>query len=80
MGPLGRQRTGRKQKKSVLMNVKKLLRYRATLQLYRALEAHKFSNPRILERMERLKAKLAEQEKFLPNAKNWEHAVKRAKK
>ena len=70
----------RKKKKSVLMNVKKMIAYRNTRTLLDLLESMHTENPRILERMQRLEEKLAEESKFLPNAPLWEESVKRLKK
>ena len=70
----------RKKKKNVLMCVKKLVQYNATLRLYNALSSLKSENPRVAARLEYLKAKLAEDKKGLPVAKLWENAVKRVEK
>ena len=70
----------RKKKKSVLMNVKKLVRYSATKQLIDTLESVNSTNPRILSRIGALKARLEEESRFLPNSKLWETAVQRLRK
>ena len=70
----------RKKKKSVLMNVKKMIAYRNTRTLLDLLESMHTDNPRILERMRKLEEKLAEESKFLPNSPLWEESVKRLKK
>ena len=70
----------RKKKKSVLMNVKKLVRYSATKQLVEALYAMNSSNPRILSRIKALEERLVEESRFLPNSKLWEAAVQRLRK
>jgi hypothetical protein len=70
----------RKKKKSVLMNVKKMIAYRNTRTLLELLESMHTDNPRILERMQRLEEKLAEESRFLPNTPLWEESVKRIKK
>ena len=70
----------RKKKKSVLMNVKKLVRYSATKQLVETLYAMNSTNPRILSRIQALEERLEEESRFLPNSKLWENAVQRLRK
>ena len=70
----------RKKKKSVLMNVKKLVRYSATKQLLETLYAMNSANPRILARINALEERLEEESRFLPNSKLWESAVQRLRK
>ena len=70
----------RKKKKSVLMNVKKLVRYSATKQLVETLYAMNSANPRILARINALEERLEEESRFLPNSKLWESAVQRLRK
>lgn len=70
----------RKQKKRVLMNVKALLRYRATAQLLESLKALDTNNARIAERIELLELRLKEERKFLPTSQLWADAVKRVTK
>ena len=70
----------RKKKKSVLTSVKALLRYSATSRLIEALESRGSQNPRIVERIERLKLRLAQEKKNLPTAALWVEAVKRVTK
>ena len=70
----------RKKKKSVLMNVKKLVKYSATKQLVETLYAMNSSNPRILSRIKALEERLVEESRFLPNSKLWEAAVQRLRK
>jgi hypothetical protein len=70
----------RKKKKSVLTTVRKMVDYNTTKKLLDALKLRKSENPRILERVERLEARLREEAKFLPTAKLWEESVKRLKK
>ena len=70
----------RKKKKSVLMSVKKLLRYSATKRLCEALRSLNSKNERILMRIAKLEERLLVEERFLPTAKLWENAVKRLKK
>ena len=70
----------RKKKKSVLMNVKKLVRYSATKQMVDTLQAVNSTNPRILARISALEERLEEEGRFLPNSKLWEAAVQRLRK
>ena len=70
----------RKKKKSVLMSVKKLLRYSAIKSLCDALRSLNSKNERILSRIEKLEERLHTEEKLLPTAKLWENAVKRLKR
>lgn len=70
----------RKKKKSVLTAVRKMVDYSTTRKLLDALRLRGSQNPRILERIERLEARLAEEARFLPTAKLWEESVKRLKK
>ena len=70
----------RQKKKSVLMNVKKLVRYSATKQLVETLYAMNSANPRILARINALEERLEEESRFLPNSKLWESAVQRLRK
>ena len=70
----------RKKKKSVLMNVKALLRYSATERLIAALVARGSDNERINERIAALRARLATQKRALPTASLWLDAVKRVVK
>ena len=70
----------RKKKKSVLMNVKKLVRYSATKQLVDTLQSVNSTNPRILARISALEERLEEEGKLLPSAKLWEAAVQRLRK
>ena len=70
----------RKKKKSVLTTVRKMVDYNTTKKLLDALKLRKLENPRILERIDRLEARLAEEAKALPTAKLWEESVKRIKK
>ena len=70
----------RKKKKSVLMSVKKLLRYNATKRVCDALRSLNSKNERILLRIERLQERLLLEERLLPTAKLWENAVKRIRK
>ena len=67
----------RKKKKSVLMTVMKLIDYNDTRRLLNLLTSRETQNPRILERIEKLKARLSEKERALPTAKLWEDSVKR---
>ena len=69
----------RKKKKSVLMNVKKLVNYNATKRLLDALYDMKSDNPRILSRIEALEIRLEEESRFLPNSQLWQNAVQRVK-
>jgi hypothetical protein len=70
----------RKKKKSVLMNVKALLKYRVTSQLLESLKAINSDNERLANRIEALEVKLKEQRKFLPTSSLWADAVKRVAK
>ncbi|MBQ8719493.1 MAG: hypothetical protein IJY65_00490 [Clostridia bacterium] len=70
----------RKKKKSVLMNVKRMLSYRKTRMLLDLLVSMNSKNPRIAERIERLEERLSEEEKFLPTAPLWETCIQRLKK
>lgn len=70
----------RKKKKSVLMNVKKLVRYSATKQMIDTLGAVNSTNPRIVSRIKALEARLEEQGRLLPNTALWVDAVKRLRK
>ena len=70
----------RKKKKSVLMNVKKLVRYKNTCRLIDVLRQTGSDNPRILERIERLEERRTEEGRFLPSTKLWEESVKRLRK
>ena len=70
----------RKKKKSVLMSVKKLVRYSATKQMIDTLSAVNSTNPRMISRINALKAKLEEEGKLLPNTALWVEAVKRLRK
>ena len=70
----------RKKKKSVLMDVKKLVRYKNTCRLIDVLRQTGSTNPRILMRIERLEQRRAEESRFLPTAKLWEESVKRLKR
>lgn len=70
----------RKKKKSVLMNVKKLVRYKNTCRLIDVLRQTGSDNPRILVRIERLEERRAEESRFLPSTKLWEESVKRLRK
>ena len=69
----------RKKKKSVLMNVKKLVNYNATKRLLDALYDMKSDNPRIMSRIEALEIRLEEESRFLPNSQLWQNAVQRVK-
>ena len=69
----------RKKKKSVLMNVKKLINYNATRRLLDALLDMRSDNPRIKERIRALEIRLEEEGRFLPNSKLWENAVQRVR-
>ncbi|MBQ3015404.1 MAG: DUF2357 domain-containing protein [Clostridia bacterium] len=65
----------RKKKKSVLMNVKKLLEYRKIKRYRNALISLHSSNERIIERIAKLDERLALAAKFLPDSKLWEKCV-----
>lgn len=65
----------RKKKKSVLMNVKKLLEYRKIKRYRDALISLHSSNERIVERIAKLDERLAIAAKFLPDSKLWEKCV-----
>ncbi len=69
----------RKKKKAVLMTVRKLVEYRNTSRLVRALRARGSENPRILERIALLEERMRAEERALPNAKLWEASVQRLK-
>ena len=69
----------RKKKKSVLMNVKKLINYNATRRLLDALLDMRSDNPRIKERIRALEIRLEEEGRFLPNSKLWENVVQRVR-
>ena len=70
----------RKKKKRVLMNVKALLKYKATSMLLEKLVSLGSDSERIHSRIEVLQAKLEQERKFLPNSPLWENAVKRVLK
>jgi hypothetical protein len=70
----------RKKKKSVLMNVKKMISYRNTMSALELLKLRNSDNPRIQERISILEAKAAEEAKALPKAELWEASVQRLKK
>ena len=70
----------RKKKKRVLMNVKALLRYKATSMLLNKLLSLNSSSERITERIEALRERLESERKFLPTSPLWENAVKRISK
>ena len=67
----------RKKKKRVLMNVKALLRYKATSLLLNKLLSLNSSSERTAERIEALRERLESERKFLPTSPLWENAVKR---
>ena len=69
----------RKLKKSVLMNVKKLLRYNATKQLLQTLYEMNSTNPRILDRIHALEERLKAESEFMPKSQLWKNAVQRLK-
>ena len=70
----------RKKKKSVLMNVKKMISYRNTMSALELLRSRNSDNPRILERIKILEERAAEEVKALPKAELWEASVQRLKK
>ena len=70
----------RKKKKSVLMNVKKMISYRNTMSALEILRSRNSDNPRIQERINILETKAAEEAKALPKAELWEASVQRLKK
>ena len=70
----------RKKKKRVLMNVKALLRYKATSMLLNKLLSLNSSSERTAERIEALRERLESERKFLPTSPLWENAVKRISK
>ena len=69
----------RKKKKSVLMNVKRMITYNATKKLLDALCDLNSDNERIQMRIAALEIRLEEERRFLPNSKLWENAVQRLK-
>lgn len=70
----------RKKKKSVLMNVKKLVRYSATKEMIETLRALNSTNPRIISRIAALEERLEDEGRLLPNTSLWVEAVKRMRK
>jgi hypothetical protein len=70
----------RKKKKSVLTDVKKLVRYNTTCTLIDALRALDSDNPRIVERIERLERRLEGEGKVMPTARLWQDAVVRIRR
>ena len=70
----------RKKKKSVLMNVKKLVRYSATKQMIETLSAVNSTNPRVISRINALNVRLEEEGRLLPGTSLWVEAVKRLRK
>jgi predicted transport protein len=70
----------RKKKKSVLMNVKKMISYRDTLSALELLKSRNSDNPRIQERVKILEARAEEEAKALPKAELWAASVQRLKK
>ncbi len=70
----------RKKKKSVLMNVRKMISYRDTRNALDKLMAKDTDNQRTIERIEQLQNRLNEEEKALPKATLWEACIQRLKK
>ena len=70
----------RQKKKNVLMSVKALLRYAATMRAIEVLRSYKSDSERICDRIRRLEERLAAQRRILPTASLWADAVKRVVK
>ena len=70
----------RQKKKNVLMSVKALLRYAATMRAIDILRSYKSDSERISDRIRRLEERLAQQRRILPTASLWADAVKRVVK
>ena len=69
----------RKKKKGVLTSAQRLIRYKTTGVLCRALRAIGSSNKRLLSRLDELVVRLAAEERLLPTSPRWASVVNKVK-
>ena len=70
----------RKKKKTIQMNVKKLIDYRDTLRTLEDLMSKDTANPYVIERIEFLQNKLLEDVKALPKSPEWDDCIRQLRK